>query len=150
VFAPGAELDVFVGGDFRVTGRTELADRGAPARSRLYVAGSGEITLADVFVGNLYAPWARLTLARSTEVWGSLFAAVVEGEGYLSILYDRAISAPATPCELPLPAAGCAICGTCANGLACVDGSCGDCRSDADCCSQMVCTSGRCGILEIR
>jgi hypothetical protein len=60
-------------------------------------------------------------------------------------------AATQAPDAMSSPPPACSVCGTCTAGTACVNGGCGSCRTDADCCSPFVCTilngTGTCGPL---
>jgi hypothetical protein len=148
--APGAELDLFVAQDFQVSGQAVLGSQERPASARIYVGGSGEIRLTGLFVGNLYAPRARVTSVAVSEVWGSLFVGDFSSGGYASFVFDRAILGSGSDCPLPIPPPGsCGKCGWCTGGTACIDGSCRPCQTDLDCCSQSVCQAGSCIALQV-
>ena len=143
--APGAEIDVFIKGALALTGRGAFGTIDRPAATRLYVGGSEDVTLvgASGFVGNLYAPRARVTAMGYASVWGSVFARDFVVPGFADIVYDRAITHAGDGCGAPPPAT-CKQCGSCTGGKACVGGACGACGGDADCCGQDVCVAGAC------
>jgi hypothetical protein len=144
----GAELDVFVGQNLAVQGTLSLADKNRPAAGRISVGGSLPIALASPFVGNLYAPLARVTAATTLEVWGAIFASDLQASSTASFVFDRDIATVGTNCTAPLPPSGlCTQCEWCSGGAACVDGVCSICRSDSDCCGQTACTNGSCAPL---
>ena len=103
--APGAELDLVIGGDLRLSGAARFGDADRPAASRVYVRGAVELsTMADaaglarpstatgdaVFVGHLYAPAATLELAPRSDVYGSLFVSQLIVLQSLFVHYDPA------------------------------------------------------------
>jgi hypothetical protein len=150
--ADAAEVDIFVKGDLVLTGRAVFGNKDRPAASRIYVGGSGDVLLigADGFVGNVYAPRSKVTAIGYAQVYGSVFAKDFVIPGYANFVYDRAIQHagdtcgdPGTPGTPPAPPT-CDKCGTCSAGTACVDGKCGACTGDADCCSPFVCLGGVC------
>jgi hypothetical protein len=146
--APGAEVDVFVKQDLAVQGTVALASKDRPAAGRMWVGGTGPITVASPWIGNLYAPRARLGATVGLEVWGSVFVANLAGGAYGNFVFDRAVAAAGASCAAPRPPAGvCARCTWCSGGEACVAGSCGACRSDSDCCGLAVCFNGSCQAL---
>ena len=61
---PGAEIDIFLKGNFIPTGVVTLGDQSRPAASRIYIGGTQDVVLtgAGAFVGNLYAPRAHVAL----------------------------------------------------------------------------------------
>lgn len=172
--AEGAEIDVFIRGNLGSIGAITFGDEARPAASRVYVASREDVVLvgAAAFVGNLYAPHARVTAPGFLRVFGSLFVGDLDVAGYVNVAYDRSVTALNCPGEEPEPIPGgqggaggggaggaggrpdlpeswgdnCDGCGagSCLNGLGCVDGFCAGCRFDADCCHQQVCQDGRC------
>lgn len=160
--AADAELDLFVQGPLGQIGNVSFGDRDRPAATRIYVAGADDIVLvgASAFVGNLYAPHARVTSPGFIDAYGSFFVRALDAAGFARISYDRAITeldcdedvppgSGETPPEDPppgvVPDVPCQQCNWCRNGLACADdGFCRPCAADADCCGQLVCEAGRC------
>ncbi|HEY3357443.1 MAG TPA: collagen-binding domain-containing protein [Polyangia bacterium] len=145
--APGAEVDIFVKGNLVLVGAASFGDKDHPARTRLYVGGTGDITLvgAGGFVGNVYAPRAKVTAVGFAEVYGSVFARDFVSPGYAHIVYDRAILTAGEACDAPEPPTGsCEPCLGCTGGAACVGGVCAPCTGDGDCCGQQVCYEGGC------
>jgi len=149
---PGAELDTFIQGTLAVTGAMTLGAQERPAASRIFVAGAEDIALTSPFVGNLYAPNARVFALSRLDVYGSVFVRDFAGDSTVRIVFDRAVYDADRSCaEGGLAPGPCSPCGTCTGGTACVDGTCTYCREDNDCCSQTVCDSGRClPLLEFR
>ena len=148
---PTGELDLFIGGNILSIGRGRYGDPARPARTRIYVGGTGDVTLvgATDFVGNVYAPRARITAPGATTVYGSLFGRRVDMPGYLDIRYDRAILDADADCPSTGECGGCDGEG-CTDDRACVGGMCAACGSDADCCAPLVCyPDGTCGSLLI-
>jgi hypothetical protein len=96
---PGGELDLYIGGDLRSIGAGVLGPLDRPGVSRVYVAGSGDITLvgATGFAGNVYAPHAAIRGIGATVVRGSLFGRSIEIPGYLEVGYDARVQG--TDCE---------------------------------------------------
>lgn len=101
------------------------------------MGGTGDVTIvgADGFVGNVYAPHARITAVGATTVYGSLFGREIDMPGYLDVRYDRSILDVDEDC--PETDTGCETCGGtgCADHTACIAGECTDCTTDADCCA---------------
>lgn len=149
--APAAELDMFIGGNILSIGAGSFGSRSRPAASRIYVGGSGTVTLVGLsgFVGNVYAPYATITAVGDTQVYGSLFGNLIDMPGYLDVHYDRAILDVDRECD---PPPTCDVCGTsmCVDHRACIGGACAACTSDADCCAPLICyPDGTCGSLLI-
>jgi hypothetical protein len=146
---PDGELDLFIAGNLLSIGAGSYGDRARPARTRIYVGGTGDVTLvgASGFVGNVYAPRARITAPGATTVYGSLFGQRIDMPGYLDVRYDRAILDVDVDCP---PSTECEPCGGtgCTDDRACIEGMCVGCSSDADCCAPLVCYGdGTCGPL---
>ena len=142
---PDAELDLFIAGDLTVKNDLSLGDKAHPARSRVYVAGSGTLTSASEMAMNLYLPNDVLSVQNDLEVWGSLFVGGLDFTSPLTVHYDEAIldvdgcPDPDTPCE---------DCHDCVNPTpACVDGFCDKCKDDGDCCPPFICLgNGTCAL----
>jgi len=143
--SPSAEIDVFIKGTLVLAGKGSFGSTSRPAATRIYVGGSDDVVLvgASGFVGNLYAPHARVTSVGYAKVWGSIFANDFQVPGYADFSYDRAITQAGQGCSAP-PPTSCSQCGSCTGGLACVGGACGACTTDGDCCGQDVCQNGVC------
>ena len=143
--APGAAVDVFVEQDLLVEGSLGLASKDRPAAGRIWVGGARAVTLASPWVGNLYAPRARVVIAGGWEAWGAVVAGSLAGGGFASFYFDRAVLAAGATCSAPRPPPGvCTRCTWCVGGNACVAGQCGPCRNDDDCCGLSVCSNGSC------
>ena len=94
--APGAELDLFLEGNLRVTGSFVL---GSPDGGvvRLHVGGTGTIDLAGggELHGALYAPNAELVLSAPLTVTGALFTRRVAAAAAVTVHADpRVLAAP--------------------------------------------------------
>jgi hypothetical protein len=107
--APGAELDLLIGGNLNLSGAARFGDPARPSASRIYVKGSVDLaTSADLpalmrpssasgdalFVGNLYAPSATLQLAPHSDVYGSLFVKQLVVLQSLLVHYDPSVTMP--------------------------------------------------------
>lgn len=168
VLAPGAEVDVFIGGSLTATDQLELGSADAPAKARLYIGGQDDITLTNeaLLAGNVYAPRAEMVVTDAIEVFGSIFVKRLRFTNKLTVHYDRAILEAGEGCVDPVPpgpdagvadAGGadagapdvgpasdlCMDCTDCGN-QACMNGVCGACLTNADCCSPLVCRGGTC------
>jgi len=149
---PDGELDLFIRGNLLSIGSGSYGDRSRPAATRIYVGGTGDVAIvgATGFVGNVYAPRARITAVGATTVYGSLFGREINMPGYLDVHYDRAILDVDRDCPPPADGCGCGIGEGCTDHLGCVEGMCTACSSDADCCAPLVChPDGTCGSLLI-
>ncbi len=147
---PDGELDVFIKGNLLGIGLGSWGTRERPRSTRLYVGGTSDVTIigASGFVGNVYAPNARITAVGATTLYGSIFGRVIDMPGYLDVHYDRAILDAGDEC--PPPPGGCDMCSASCGPSACIGGMCAPCASDADCCAPLVCyPDGTCGSLII-
>jgi len=150
--SPSAEIDIFIRENLVLTGRAIFGDESRPAASRIYVGGEGTVLLTGFgkFVGNLYAPRSLVQAVGYADVAGSIFAGNFLSPGYANFAFDAAISTAGDTCgdkpDKPSnpPPTGCTQCGVCSGGTACVNGTCGACHADADCCGQLICSSGKC------
>lgn len=154
--APGAELDVFVGGSISIsTSHTRFGSPVAPAQSRFYIAGSLATATGAVLAGNFYLPRSSFITSGAVTLYGSVFSGSVSASQSLTIHYDSAILQAGGACENdagipfnpqsdggPGPTS-CNTCRDCGN-QACVSGTCGACASNADCCAPLLCSQGRC------
>lgn len=140
------EIDIFVGGSLTVMGSASFGSPSRPAAVRIYVAQDVQLAGGSQLAGNLYAPNARVAPQGTYEIHGSLFVGTLAAAGDLTVHYDRAILRADEDCDIP-PPTGCTECDECGRN-ACVDGACGACRTDADCCPPLVCyPDGTCGAL---
>jgi hypothetical protein len=150
-FEPGAELDLFVGGDVKFSGSAAFGDLKKPARIRMYVAGkqvgfTGGMRLG----GNIYAPHATMTASGNIEISGALFANDFGFTGETRIHYDEAIL-EVPGCGVPTDTTTtCGDCNDCGGALpSCKKGVCSACESDGDCCPPLVCNQGACGVPQV-
>ena len=142
--APGAELDWFVGGNLALGNIGVLGSPSAPAALRIYVAGSGQISLPrELIYGTLYAPNADVALTGIGDFHGSISAARVTSLTDIIVHYDAAVQHASDACAEEVPS-DCSGCSECPAGQTCLQDSCVPCSSDADCCSPLVCNEGRC------
>jgi hypothetical protein len=143
---PSAEIDVFIRDNLAITGRATFGQKERPAASRVYIGGDGNVMLVGdgEFVGNVYAPRSLVQAVGYGAFLGSLFARDFICPGYADFAFDLAIKHAGDPCTPVTPPGTCTQCGTCTGGTACVGGKCGPCRTDADCCSQLICSDGKC------
>jgi hypothetical protein len=149
VIAPGAdaEVDMFIHGKLSI-GNAKIGDLTRPSATRLYVAGDSDIVISSKEIGaNIYAPNTNVNLP--VGIAGSIYAKnlSVLGGAFVFVSYDRAILNKGNKCEQPVT---CDKCNTCNNGAACMNGTCGPCNEDADCCAPLVCEQGSCQPLLFR
>jgi hypothetical protein len=103
--APGAQLDLLIGGSLLLSSAARFAGPERPSAARVYVRGAVELAVGDasvlspgtsqvdtLFVGNLYAPAASLQLAPHSEVYGSLFVRQLLVLQSLLVHYDPAVT----------------------------------------------------------
>lgn len=140
---PGSELDLFVAGDFSLAGKATFGSLDAPSKVRVYTGGTrfglaGSAQLG----GNFYAPNADIRLASAFKMSGAIFGDQLSFAGGFDIRYDESIL-DVQGCEKP--GGGCNGCNDCpAATPACKGGTCGACTSNADCCSPLMCSNGKC------
>jgi putative adhesin len=88
VLDAGATLDLYVADSVRTVGAVELGDPSAPSSFRLYIGGTGTVSLSvgeQRFHGMIYAPRAAIAYTGDTHIEGGLFADSVRGVGRLEI-----------------------------------------------------------------
>jgi hypothetical protein len=84
--APGATLDLYIGGNVRTVGSMRIGAPAQPSAFRLFVAGDQLVTLgSQIFDGAVYAPRATVEYTGSTIVRGGLFAHDLRGSGAIQI-----------------------------------------------------------------
>ncbi len=104
--------------------------------------------------GLFYAPNGPVEISARLEMYGAIFAYSYDASSDTTIHYDVQATRVGEDCPPPPPGlmpdggvvdggAGCGSCRDCDN-QACIDGECGDCRTDSDCCSPLYCEGGRC------
>jgi len=145
---PDAELDVFIAGTLKASDTFVFGSPNYPALSRAYVGGSAKIALSnDVrLAGELYAANSdELVWSAKNAIYGSVFAGNFRASDVTDIHYDRGVLRAGDRCGGGGAGggSGCGSCLDCGN-QACNHGVCGDCSSDADCCSPLICSDGTC------
>ncbi|MEY4577530.1 MAG: hypothetical protein RL701_2233 [Pseudomonadota bacterium] len=105
--APGAELDLVVGGDLNLSGAARFGDSARPRASRIYVQGKVDLAKVGdqaalsmptgatgdaVIVGNFYAPTAAVWIAPHADVYGSLFVRELTVAQSLLVHYDPQVT----------------------------------------------------------
>ncbi|ADO70807.1 DUF7305 domain-containing protein [Stigmatella aurantiaca] len=100
VSGPEAELDLFIGGDVEVTGPLLLGGGTRTPRMRVYIAGTGILTLPvdSAIEGHLYAPQVLLRLSGNAEVFGSVFVRRVEASSTALLHHDLDVLNAAGTC----------------------------------------------------
>lgn len=76
----------------------------------------------------------------SFATYGAVFGGDYKANGSTTIHYDRAAVEQDQGCP---PPTGCSSCLDCGNQAG-VNGACGECTSDAQCCPPLVCVGGSC------
>lgn len=142
---PKGELDLFVEGDLASSGTLALGSAAEPARVRVYVGGTGYVNLGAgaTFAGNLYAPTATFQAAGNQEIFGSVFVKAINISGKMTVHYDQAILEAGSKCPPKKAGDGCSTCHDCGN-QACVNGKCGPCTQNSQCCTPLYCVAGKC------
>ena len=139
---PGAELDLFIGGDVTLNNISVIGDITRPAATRIYVGGAFLATNKLTLGGNLYQPNAIFQGNNIGEVWGSRFVGGLMINNKFTVHYDSSIL-DLDGCEEP--GGGCTDCHDCVNPTpSCKDGDCAPCEVDSDCCPPLVCDGGEC------
>ena len=144
--SPGAELDVFVAGNFSLGTATTFGDPMNAGSVRFYVGGTVSLGAATQFAGNLYAPETTVD-TQAAEIFGSLVAGGVRSASAVAIHFDRAVLGAGADCSVDQVPQACATCSDCNGTDACVNGRCGGCDQDRDCCAPLVCIANRCEAL---
>jgi hypothetical protein len=154
---PTATFDIFVNGTITNGGSFTLGAQNYPALTRMYVAGTGTLTIssaANIF-GNLYDA-GHIGLSSTTTVFGALYAGSLDGMAELTIHYDRQVVVQGVTCppgsgmsmttsDMGSSSTGCGSCKDC-NNQACINGTCGMCTDSSQCCAPLTCFSGVCAL----
>jgi hypothetical protein len=140
---PTAELDIFVAGTIKASQTLAIGSPNYPALSRTYVGGATPLVLSQGvrLATNLYDATAQVTWSAPVEVYGSIFAGNFVSSQTVKIHYDRQVLQAGHDC--PTGGGGCNSCKDC-NNQACVNGSCGACTDNSQCCAPLVCSDGTC------
>ena len=75
-------------------------------------------------------------------MYGSIFANYVDASGETTVHYDNGAQHNGDECP-PTIGNSCESCRAC-NNQACVNGTCGACTADTQCCPPLVCRGGAC------
>jgi hypothetical protein len=144
---PGAELDIFIAGTIDSSDKLTIGSPNYPALSRTYVGSTTGLSLSagSRIGGNLYAAYGLVNWSAGSDLYGSVFAGDFTASASTIIHYDRATLGAGDACTPPPSTPppdggppGCGGCKDCGN-QACVNGTCGACRTSADCCAPLVC-----------
>lgn len=139
---PGAELDIFVTGDFTLSGTAEFGSLANPAKVRIFTAKSFALSGFAKIGGNIYAPNASIALSSIFKMSGSMFAGILAFSGGIDVTYDEAILS-STGCSAPY--GSCSTAGDCpTESPSCIGGTCGKCKTNADCPAPLKCSEGAC------
>jgi hypothetical protein len=141
--APGATLDLFVGGSLILGGDATIGDPTAPSRARVYVGGAQVTISGGVKLGaNVYAPHADAAIAGDFAMAGAILVHSLAASGAFTVHYDVSIL-DVPGCQGSAPS--CTTCHDCAGATpACKAGTCAPCVVDADCCAPLACRQGQC------
>ncbi|HET7506334.1 MAG TPA: hypothetical protein VFK02_35185 [Kofleriaceae bacterium] len=97
-----AELDLLVAGIVSIDHALTIGRVDHPARTRVYLGGSGQIQLSgdSRLAANLYAPHAAVALSADATVHGSLFVRHLDQSAPLTIHYDVDVRRADIACPL--------------------------------------------------
>jgi hypothetical protein len=162
VLDPTAELDIFIAGTIKSSQTLVIGSPNYPALSRTYVGGADKLTFSqDVRIGGeFYAAQSQLVdWSAKNEIYGSVFAGNFKSSQQTTIHYDRGVLRAGGSCQPPAKGAdggvggpggdggvggpSCGSCKDCGN-QACINGQCGACQTNADCCAPLICSQGTC------
>ncbi len=156
---PGMTLDVFIAGTINASQVITLGNPNYPALMRVYVGTTGTLVFSQVanIAADFYAMYAHpVSWSQAVTVYGSVYVGDFIGSQVTAIHYDRAALSAGQFCPQP-PIIGfsdagagkdaggsvCQTCGNCGN-QACVNGACGSCTDDSQCCAPLQCQDGMC------
>lgn len=163
---PGAQLDIFVAGNFTTNNEIQLGSQNYPAMTRLYVGGeNGFISNNPLTLGGyIYAVPGGMTTNNEAEIYGGIFTQSGDVNNPWRVHFDRAVARVGDSCDPdpdpdPDPELQCGREGdscqnsACCNPFLCVEGTCqlldcvpafGACDTSDECCSGTC--SGNSGI----
>jgi hypothetical protein len=152
---PTATLDLLVGGTISSQDQLNIGSIQYPALSRTYVAGTQGLSFSSgaTLGSNLYAANAHFDWSAGSDIYGAVFAGDFSGSSSVAIHYDSAVLQQGSNCPPP-PGTGpdggsggppppCGTCKDCGN-QACINGGCGSCTSNGQCCAPLICVNGNC------
>jgi hypothetical protein len=159
---PTGAFDVFIEGTLTSQSGLTIGSPNYPALTRTYVGSTGGVsfTSGEVINGEFWAGYGLVDWSSGTDAYGSVFAGNFSAMAATRIHYDLAVLRQGNACPPPpgtggsdagpggsssggAPPPGCGSCRDCLN-QACINGKCGACTSNADCCAPLVCTAGVC------
>jgi hypothetical protein len=143
---PTGAFDVFISGNLVISQTLVIGSPDYPALMRVYVGGPGPVSFSQTATigGFLYAVPAEVEISTPFEIFGGVYAGDFDASGPVKIHYDLAVLNAGQTCPPPPPAATpCDSCSVCGN-QACVNGACGTCSSESDCCRPLHCMGGTC------
>jgi len=146
---PGFSLDVLVAGDLHVSAPSSFGSPNYPAMTRVYIGGANGFTISaqSLFGAFFWSGNGPVTTSQTLEIFGGLFAESLVASAAVDVHYDRTVvDLPGGSACSMTPPSGCTTCGDCGN-QACVQGECGGCTFDSDCCAPLKCNQGLCSIL---
>jgi hypothetical protein len=147
---PGMSLDVFIAGTIDVSQVLTLGNPNYPALMRVYVGTTGTLVFSQTanIAADFYAMYAHpVSWSQAATVYGSVYVGDFIASQVTAIHYDRASLSLGQTCPripfLDSGVPGCTGCTDCAN-QACVNGTCGSCTNDSQCCAPLQCQGGTC------
>jgi hypothetical protein len=145
---PTGSFDIFIAGTLSTSAKLTIGSPNYPALTRTYIGspGGAGFSAGTSIGGNVYAAYGLVTWSAGTDVYGSVFAGDFNASAATRIHYDAAILQAGIGCPGPGGDGGGTVCSSCRDCLnqACVNGQCGACQTDADCCAPLVCSGGAC------
>jgi hypothetical protein len=166
---PTGAFDVFVAGTVNTSAKFTFGSPNYPALTRAYFGSTNGVSFSsDANInGEMYAAFGPVDWSAGTDAYGSVFAGNFNASAETRIHYDLGVLQAGNSCP---PAGGtpdagsgsssgasssggsssggtpAPMCGSCRDCLnqACVNGKCGSCATDADCCAPLVCNGGVC------
>jgi hypothetical protein len=148
-------FDIFVSDTIVTQASFTLGSPNYPALTRLYIGGTqtldmqAELTVgAEIWAGNATVLWEG-----TSDLFGAIFAGDFQVVADMNLHHDGAVDRAGGSCQPPGGSGGgtggsggggsCNSCKDCGN-QACVNGACGQCTTNADCCAPLQCSNGRC------
>src|SRR5262249_35092910 len=132
--------------------------------TRIYIGTSGTLNIqsmltigAEIWAGNATVVWES-----TSDMFGAIFAHDFQVISDLNLHQDQGVTRAGDICPPPgsggaggatgsggttgSGGAGGGTCGTCKDcgNQACINGACGQCSTDGQCCPPLVCVSGTC------